>query len=241
MLSFQGQPPRKSNSRQIVKNRKTGKPLVIKSQNALNWLEAAAYQIPAEAKQGVGSPDQSLRITFFVRYETRLPDLSTELIMDMLQENGVIADDRYVFEKVEHKIIDGGDPGVDVLIEETQECNITRKQVQVILNDLAHVEHDLTELHGPYEDGSILTHWTDGEWFVVLPDGETTGYEYDDEGRNGDKRHIKLTVEDVIEIRKLYDAGELTLKEIAEMFGVTDSNIVKIGLRQTWKHVPEVN
>jgi hypothetical protein len=133
---------------------------------------------------------------------------------------------------VEHKIIDKERQGVDILIEETQERNVTRKQVQVLLNDIAHVSHDLIELDGPYEDGSILTHWSDGEWYVILPDGETTGYEYDEEG-------IGITEEKVIEIRRLYDAGEQTLQKIGEMFNISPQHACKIGKRQAWEHVPE--
>jgi len=249
VLSIQGQPPRKSNSRRIVKNKRTGKPMVIKSKEALAWLKAAAWQIPEEAKCNVGRPDQPLRITFFVRYETRMPDLSTELVLDMLQKNGVIKDDRYVFEKVEQKIIDGRDPGVDILIEETQERNITREQVQVILNDVAHVSHDLIEIRMS-GDGGILTHWSDGEWFCILPNGETTGYYYEKEGRDPDgsisapmvgeeNSRAKLKEGDVVEIRRLCDVGEMSYREIADAFGVTEANIRKIGKRQSWCHVPE--
>lgn len=250
VLSIQGQPPRKSNSRRIVRNKKTGKPLMIKSRKALGWLEAAAWQIPEEAKRKVGSPDQPLRIEFFVRYETRMPDLSTELILDMLQKNGVIRDDRYVFEKIEHKIIDREDPGVDLVITATEEHNLTQDQRKVIIYELAQVQHALVDIEGPYEDGSILTHWGDGEWFAVLTDGETTGYHYDNEGQQGDSPlpepahderggRPKLKEEDVLQIRRLYDSGEYAMKDIADMFGVTGTNIRKIGKRQTWKHVPE--
>lgn len=43
MISFfiHGQPPRKSNSRQIVTNRRTGKPMLIKSAEALAWVSSA--------------------------------------------------------------------------------------------------------------------------------------------------------------------------------------------------------
>ena len=115
-----GQPPRKSNSRRIVSNRRTGKPMLIKSQKALDWIESALHQIPASAKQSVGGPNEPLCIHFWVTYETRRPDLSTELVMDTLQEAGVIKDDRYVFEKHEYKIIDKDNPGVELLIEEAR-------------------------------------------------------------------------------------------------------------------------
>jgi len=116
-LHLTGQPPRKSNSRRIVRTRE-GRPRVIKSENALAWTKAALAQIPAEARAGVGSPDQPLAITFWIRYGTRRPDLSVELILDTLQKAGVIADDRYVFETHAFKEIDAEAPGVEILIEE---------------------------------------------------------------------------------------------------------------------------
>jgi len=250
VLNIQGQPPRKSNSRRIVTNRKTGKPMVVKSKEALAWMEAAAYQIPDEAKCNVGRPDQLLRIELFVRYETRRPDLSTELILDMLQKTGVIKDDRYIFEKVEHKIIDREAPGVDLVITAAEEHNLTPEQREVVVYELSRVGHVLVSIEGPFDDDSVLTHWGDGEWFCILPNGETTGYYYEKEGRDRDgsvsapkvgeeSSRAKLKEGDVLEIRRLCDVGEMSYREIADAFGVTEANIRKIGKRQSWCHVPE--
>jgi Holliday junction resolvase RusA-like endonuclease len=108
MISFtiRGQPPRKSNSRRIVYNKQTGKPRLIKSDKALQWVEDAMKQIPAQARQGIGDPKHPVRATFHVTYKTRRSDLSVELVLDMLQQAGVIADDRYVFEVHAYKWID---------------------------------------------------------------------------------------------------------------------------------------
>lgn len=46
----------------------------------------------------------------------------------------------------------------------------------------------------------------------------------------------KLTESDVAEIRRLYAAGGLRQKDIAEMFGVTQSNISHITRRKQWTH-----
>ena len=119
-IEIQGQPPRKSNSRRIVQNRRTGKPMLIKSAAALSWVEAAGWQIPTDARQQVGSKSQPLAISFWVRYASRQPDLSVELILDTLQEYGVISDDRWVYEMHAYKEIDRDNPGVEILIEECQ-------------------------------------------------------------------------------------------------------------------------
>ena len=118
-LTLTGQPPRKSNDRRIVTG-PGGRPRSIKSAKAIAWAKAAQLSIPASARQGVGSPTQLLAITFWVRYSSRRPDLSVELILDTLQHAGVIADDRYVFEFHAFKEIDRENPGVDILIEEAQ-------------------------------------------------------------------------------------------------------------------------
>ena len=119
-LHITGQPPRKSNSRRIVRNQRSGKPMVIKSREALAWMRDADKQVPPEARQRLGSADRPLAITFWIRYASRRPDLSVELVLDLLEEAGVIANDRYVWETHAFKEIDARNPGVDILIEEAQ-------------------------------------------------------------------------------------------------------------------------
>jgi len=116
-LTIHGQPPRKSNSRRIVTNRRTGKPMLIKSKEALAWLKDANKQILAEHRQGAGSAQQPLCITFWIRYKDRRPDLSVELVLDFLESAHVISNDRYVFEYHAYKEILPSNPGVDILIE----------------------------------------------------------------------------------------------------------------------------
>lgn len=119
-LSLAGQPPRKSNSRRIVRHARTRRPMLIKSKAALAWTRAARTQIPLDARCGVGDPDHPLAITFWIRYASRRPDLSVELILDLLEDAGVISNDRNVFEFHAFKEIDPSNPGVDILIEPAQ-------------------------------------------------------------------------------------------------------------------------
>lgn len=112
-----GQPPRKSNSRVIVTNRRTGKPMVIKSKEARDWVAAALLEIPQEARLGLGSLDEPLAVTYRVFYKTRLPDLSIELIKDALEKAGVISNDRYIYEDHAYKHFSKDEPGVLVYIE----------------------------------------------------------------------------------------------------------------------------
>ena len=47
----------------------------------------------------------------------------------------------------------------------------------------------------------------------------------------------KLTDEKVKEIRELYDTGNYTQDQLSDLFRVSQSNISRIVLRKTWKHI----
>lgn len=47
----------------------------------------------------------------------------------------------------------------------------------------------------------------------------------------------KLTTAQVLEIRRLFDEGVTSKKAIADMHGVSDSTIRRIGSRRGWRHV----
>ncbi len=95
-LEILGHSPRKSNSRRIVKNKRTKKPMIIKSSAALDYATMFAKQVPGWAKQCLGGPYDPLFLLAEVYYRTHASDLSVELIKDLLQTNEVIVDDRYV-------------------------------------------------------------------------------------------------------------------------------------------------
>ena len=105
-----GQPPRKSNNRVIRwvyrsksdPKRKTHgpmRPIVAKSDEAIAWVNEAIEQVPEDFKLMLGSLEEPLGITFFITYRNERPDLSAELICDMLQDAGMLKDDRYLREK----------------------------------------------------------------------------------------------------------------------------------------------
>ena len=95
-IEITGQPARKSNSRRIVTNRKTKKPMIIKSEAALDYTDEFLRQVPGWAKLGLGGPDEPLLLHAEIYYKTNASDISVELIKDLLQEAGVISNDRYV-------------------------------------------------------------------------------------------------------------------------------------------------
>jgi Holliday junction resolvase RusA-like endonuclease len=109
-----GQPPRKSNSRMVVRNR--GRTRVIKSAEARAWTQRALLAIPPDLQLELGSADKPLRILFEVFYESRRPDLSVELVLDALEKADVISNDRHVYEYTAKKLFSRDLPGVLVHI-----------------------------------------------------------------------------------------------------------------------------
>lgn len=107
---IEGQSPRKSNQRQILRRGRGGPPFIAKSDAAIAWTKQAALKCPAHAKQGVGAPDSNkepgdwLEIIFFMVYKNNQADLSVELALDALEEMGVISNDRYVLQYRAYKI-----------------------------------------------------------------------------------------------------------------------------------------
>ena len=63
---------------------------------------------------------------------------------------------------------------------------------------------------------------------AVEHDGHNCGEQY---GRS------KLTEEQVLEIRRLYAAGDHTQKQLSEKFGTDKSNVGQIIRRVTWRHI----
>lgn len=117
-LWIEGQPPRKSNSRQIMTNHKKGRPMVVKSKGAREWVDSALKQITGDKKLSLGSPTVSLRVTCYVFYKTKRPDLSIELVLDTLQKAEVISDDRHVYIHHAYKLFSKKVQGVYVIVEE---------------------------------------------------------------------------------------------------------------------------
>jgi hypothetical protein len=49
----------------------------------------------------------------------------------------------------------------------------------------------------------------------------------------------KLTAEKVAEIRRRYAEGNITLYQLAGIYGIANQNVSKIVNRLTWKHVKD--
>jgi len=113
-FTIKGKPERKSNSRRIVRNKKTKKMLVIKSQEALIYADSFAKQVPDSAKVGVGNKDEILALWANVYYPSNRQDLSIEMIKDLLEKNGVVANDRWIKAHLVFGAIDRENPRVDL-------------------------------------------------------------------------------------------------------------------------------
>lgn len=84
-----GEPASKSNSRRLVRVR--GIPRVIKSEKAIKYKKLFLSQVSEDHPI-----EGDVELGVVVWYATRRPDLDVSLIMDLLQEAGVIVNDRQI-------------------------------------------------------------------------------------------------------------------------------------------------
>ena len=122
-----GEPASKANSRRMVArfSKKNNRAFVasIKSVKALSYVRAAILQIPAHARLML---TESVRVTLFIFYATRRPDLDESVILDVLQaeikngvclRRGVYVNDRQVKEKHIFHGLDKVNPRAEIEVE----------------------------------------------------------------------------------------------------------------------------
>lgn len=112
-----GEPVSKANSRRLVKS-KTGRPLFIKSQKALDYCKSFAKQ----CKKITPLPENDLAVDIKIYYASRRPDLDESLILDCLQ-GFVYKNDRQVKEK--HIVwggVDKANPRAEICVRHLQDC-----------------------------------------------------------------------------------------------------------------------
>jgi hypothetical protein len=95
--------------------------------------------------------------------------------------------------------------------------------------------------YGPIPDGMYVCHKCDNPW-CVRPSHLFLGTATDNMRDMAAKERgtAKLTAVDVIEIRRLYAAGNITQKNLGDRFGVNRATI-SYALRKTWRHVPRAD
>ena len=92
-LTINGQLPSMKNQRRFVRNRHTGKPMFIKSKEALDYATYFNSQIPQKYRIEYDKPI-SLRAR--VHYRTKRSDLDIEYLKDLLQRCGIIKNDNQI-------------------------------------------------------------------------------------------------------------------------------------------------
>lgn len=92
-ITIHGEPCSKANSRRLVKS-KTGRPLFIKSQKALDYVKS--FELQCRKVDPLFEKDVAVKITIY--YASRRPDLDESLILDCMQ-GLVYKNDRQVKEK----------------------------------------------------------------------------------------------------------------------------------------------
>lgn len=125
---IEGEPASKANSRKLVTL--NGRPSVIKSQKARDYVKAALLQIPMTARQRLEGP---VEVQLKIYYRSERPDLDESVILDVLQDqwakvkdrrllvqSGVYRNDRQVRRKVVEHAIDRQRPRTEVRVKPFQ-------------------------------------------------------------------------------------------------------------------------
>ena len=113
-----GEPASKANSRRLIYNSKPRRPMVIKSQKALNYVRDFTKQCPTLSPLLEGE----LAVTMTIYYASRRPDLDESLILDAMQGK-IYANDRQVREKHVFHGLDRKNPRADIAVAHRESSN----------------------------------------------------------------------------------------------------------------------
>ena len=114
-LTILGEPASKANSRKLVTNRHTGRPMFIKSDKSRAYAAAIDRQVTPLPRLLTGRVIVHIRVF----YASERPDLDESIILDGLQGK-VYGNDRQVREKHVYHAIDRGNPRAEIVIEATE-------------------------------------------------------------------------------------------------------------------------
>lgn len=115
-----GEPASKANSRRVVKFGNMSR--LIKSQKALNYSEAFKQQCTPLRTLMSGD----LKVTMWIYYASRRPDLDETLILDLMQ-GCVYENDRQVKERHTYWGLDPARPRAEIIIEKIPEVAPKKK------------------------------------------------------------------------------------------------------------------
>ena len=117
-LTIDGAPPSMKNQRRIVRNRATGKPMSIRSEDALSYEQAFMLQVPPKCRIGYEGP---VSVRCRIWYPSRRQDLDMEYLKDLLQRVGVLKNDRQVVHQEAWKGLDRERPRVHLTISKWED------------------------------------------------------------------------------------------------------------------------
>lgn len=101
------------------------------------------------------------------------------------------------------------------------------------------------EAHGPIPEGLVVMHKCDNPACINIDhlmlgtqaDNISDCIEKDRHCRGERHPKAKLTAEDVIEMRRLFDSGEKRIYELVEMFSVSQALVSAVVYRKHWRHI----
>lgn len=125
MVTVQGEPCSKANSRRVVHNR--GSIRVIKSKKALLYIKAFDIQCPI--RDQLLEDDVAVGIKIY--YKTRRPDLDESIILDCLQ-NKVYINDRQVKKKYISHGLDKENPRAHIFVGDLSEIQTIIEMVEAV-------------------------------------------------------------------------------------------------------------
>jgi Holliday junction resolvase RusA-like endonuclease len=117
-LTVPGQLPSLKNRRRLVRNRKTGHALIIKSADCMKYEDLFLSHIPQSARMGYDGP-VSLKARIY--YQSRRSDLSVELLYDLVAKANIILNDRQIVHCECWKGLDRDNPRVHLTVKKWED------------------------------------------------------------------------------------------------------------------------
>lgn len=109
-----GAPPSMKNGRRIVRNPRSGSPMLVKSAEALEWARQAVQELGPQRPVEPIATDVAMYAQ--ITYRDRRPDLCIALLMDVLEDAGIVKNDRLIRRVIADALVDRECQGVAVVL-----------------------------------------------------------------------------------------------------------------------------
>jgi len=118
MLTIYGNVPSKNSSRQLIWNKRTGRPMIISSKETIQYEKDFAIQIRKEYKNRFSKDDRlEIKIDWYASNYRSDIDNIPKVILDCLQKNEVIYNDNKIDKLVIQRYLDKDNPRVEIIIK----------------------------------------------------------------------------------------------------------------------------